>query len=47
MTNTLSIVLGTLIVGSIAFDAIANDGETLVFLGKKFAELLEWLAFWR
>ena len=47
MTNTLSIVLGTLLVGGIAYDAMANDGETLVFLGKKLAELIEWLAFWR
>ena len=47
MTNTLAIVLGTLIVGAIAFDAIANDGATLLFLGKKLAELIEWLAFWR
>ena len=47
MTNTLAIALGTLIVGAIAFDAIANGGETLVFLAKKLAELIEWLAFWR
>ena len=47
MTNTLAIALGTLIVGAIAFDAVINGGETLVFLAKKLAELIEWLAFWR
>ena len=47
MTNTLSLVLGTLLVGAIAFDAVANDGDNLLFLGKKLAELIEWLAFWR
>lgn len=47
MTNTLSIVLGSLIVGAIALDAILNGGESLLFLGKKLADLIEWLAFWR
>ncbi|WP_299693335.1 hypothetical protein [uncultured Tateyamaria sp.] len=47
MTNSLSIILGTLLVGAIAFDAIANGGDSLVFLGKKLYELIEWLAFWR
>ncbi|WP_415920279.1 hypothetical protein [Tateyamaria sp. SN6-1] len=47
MTNTLSIILGTIIVVAIAFDAIANGGANLLFLGKKLAELIEWLAFWR
>ena len=47
MTNTLSIVLGTLLVAAIAFDAIANDGASLLFLAKKLADLIEWVAFWR
>ncbi|MEL6889121.1 MAG: hypothetical protein AAFO86_10480 [Pseudomonadota bacterium] len=47
MTNTLSLVLGTLLVGAIAVDALANDGASLLFLGKKLADLIEWLAFWR
>ncbi len=47
MTNTLSIVLGVLLVGAIAFDIVANGGDTLLFLAKKLADLIEWLAFWR
>jgi len=47
MTNRLAIILGLIIVAAIAFDAIRFDGANLLFLGKKFAELIEWLAFWR
>ncbi|MEL7097922.1 MAG: hypothetical protein AAGM84_03755 [Pseudomonadota bacterium] len=47
MTNRLAIVLGVIIVAAIAYDAIGNEGDNLLFLGKKLAELIEWLAFWR
>ena len=47
MTNTVAISLGLLIVGAIAVDVMLYGSDHLVFLGKKFADLLEWLAFWR
>ena len=47
MTNTLSILLGLLIVGGVFLDFYMYDSDNLLFLAKKFAELIEWLAFWR
>ena len=47
MTNQLAIVLGVLLFGTIAYDGIANGGENIVFILKKFLELIEWTAFWR
>ena len=47
MTNSIAIVLALLIVGAIATDVVFYGTEHLIFLGKKFADLLEWLAFWR
>lgn len=43
----MAIVLGLVLVGSITADVVLNDGVTLLFLGKKLADLIEWLAFWR
>ena len=47
MTNRLAIILGLIIVAAITWDAVQTGGANLVFLGKKMAELIEWLAFWR
>ncbi|WP_299145114.1 hypothetical protein [uncultured Tateyamaria sp.] len=47
MTNSNAIFLGLLIIGAITVDVMLYGSEHLVFLGKKFAELLEWIAFWR
>lgn len=47
MTNPIALVLAILIVGAIAADVMLYGMEHLIFLGKKFAELLEWIAFWR
>jgi hypothetical protein len=47
MTNRIAIVLGLIIVGAILLDVFLYGSEHLVFLGKKFAELVEWIAFWR
>lgn len=47
MTNRLAIILGLLIIGGIVADLMLNDGVALLFLAKKFAEFLEWIAFWR
>lgn len=47
MTNSIALSLGLLIVGVIAVDVMLFGSDHLVFLGKKFADLLEWMAFWR
>ena len=47
MTNSVAIFLGIAIVGAIVADMLFLDAANLVFLGKKFADMLEWLAFWR
>ncbi len=47
MTNTLALILGALLLGAVAADSFLNDGQALLFLAKKFTELIEWVAFWR
>ncbi|MEL7092364.1 MAG: hypothetical protein AAFN94_11575 [Pseudomonadota bacterium] len=47
MTNSIALVLGLLILGGIALDVMIFGTEHLIFLGKKLADLIEWLAFWR
>ena len=47
MTNSLAIVLGLLILGGIFIDIFLFESQNLLFLAKKLAELIEWLAFWR
>ncbi|MEM8654753.1 MAG: hypothetical protein AAGF36_08395 [Pseudomonadota bacterium] len=47
MTNPIALVLAVLIVGAIVADVALYGTEHLIFLGKKFADLLEWIAFWR
>lgn len=47
MTNTIAIVLAGLVVGGLVVDIVFFGGETLLFLGRKFLDLLTWVAFWR
>lgn len=47
MTNQLAIALGLTILVLFGLDAVLADGENSVFLGKKFTEFIEWVAFWR
>ncbi|MFL4471466.1 hypothetical protein ACERZ8_16880 [Tateyamaria armeniaca] len=47
MTNRGAVILGLLIIGAIALDVMIYGSEHLVFLGKKFTDMLEWMAFWR
>lgn len=47
MTNTIAISLAVLILGALAYDAVQNDWNASVFLGRKGLELIEYLAFWR
>lgn len=47
MTNKIAIVLAVLILGFLVVDWQQAGGENSLFLARKFAELLEWVAFWR
>ena len=47
MTNTLAFVLGGFLIAAIAIDVVMFGETHMIVLGKKFFELLEWVAFWR
>jgi len=47
MTNSLAIVLGLCILGAIGADYYFFNADGLLFLGRKFFEFEEWIAFWR
>ncbi|MBL4917823.1 hypothetical protein [Szabonella alba] len=47
MTDRIALGLGLLIVLAIGLDITVNDGAALLFLMRKFADLLEYLSFWR
>lgn len=47
MTNKIAIWLGLILIAGIVADLLLTEGETLVFLGKKLFELIDWVAFWR
>ena len=47
MTNSIAVFLGLLILGAVALDVMVYGTEHLLFLARKFADLIEWLAFWR
>lgn len=47
MNTPIALVLATLIVGGLVADTMINGSDHLIFLSKKFLDLLEWVAFWR
>ena len=47
MTNPIALVLGLMILGALILDVLLVGNTHIVFLGKKLAELIEWVAFWR
>lgn len=47
MTNRGAFILGLLLVIIITVDVMLYGSDHLLFLAKKLADLLEWLAFWR
>ena len=47
MTNRIALILALVILGAIVWDVLANGAQTSVFLARKIADLVEWLAFWR
>ncbi|MGH1424075.1 MAG: hypothetical protein ACRBBU_05065 [Pseudooceanicola sp.] len=47
MTNQIAIAFGLFIALLLGIDALAFDWGNALFLAKKFANLIEWVAFWR
>lgn len=47
MTNRGALILGLIIIAAITIDGWLYGFEHLVFLAKKMADMLEWMAFWR
>ena len=46
LTNTIALWLGLLIGAAIIADLALNGGSALLFLSRKFLDLIEWVAFW-
>lgn len=47
MTNQIAIALAALILALLIADWQLYDLSNALFLARKFADLLEWVAFWR
>ncbi len=47
MTDRIAVFLGAFILLALLVDVFMFGTEHLVFLGKKFFDLIEWMAFWR
>ncbi|WP_205518631.1 hypothetical protein [Pseudotabrizicola algicola] len=47
MSDRMALIFGGVIVAAIAGDLLLNDGAAMLFLLVKFADMIEWLAFWR
>ena len=47
MTNRLAIFLALIVICVIAADLLYFGWDLHIFLGRKFMELIEYLAFWR
>lgn len=47
MTNTIAAFLAAVILALLAMDWLVYDWWNLIYVLKKGADLIEWLAFWR
>ena len=47
MSDRIALALAALILGLVVADVLANGGDVLLFLGRKFTDLLEYVIFWR
>ncbi|MGJ8546756.1 MAG: hypothetical protein ACSHWZ_15025 [Sulfitobacter sp.] len=47
MTNRIALFLGLFLVLGMVIDGMLFGDSHFIYLGKKFADLVEWLAFWR
>ena len=47
MTNKLALIVGLILVAVFVFDYVQNDLASTIFISRKLAALIEWMAFWR
>ncbi|WP_424979862.1 hypothetical protein [Leisingera sp. S232] len=47
MTNRIAIYLGLFLIAATVFDIALFGDQHMIFLGKKFFALIDWIAFWR
>jgi hypothetical protein len=47
VTNRIALSLALFILGALGADILLNQGRAVLFLLVKFADMVEWLAFWR
>jgi hypothetical protein len=47
MTNLIALFIGVVLALAIGADLVANDGNALMFLARKFLDLVDWVVFWR
>lgn len=47
MTNQIAITLGALVLLSLGLDWFVSDWTATLFLSRKLADMVEWMAFWR
>ena len=47
MSNGVALVLGTVLAALLVADWVLFEAAGLVFLGRRLADLIEYLAFWR
>ena len=46
LTNTIALWLGLFLLAGIIADFALNGGSALMFLARKFLDLVEWVDFW-
>jgi RNA-binding protein YlmH len=47
VSDRIALTLGLIVTAAIFGDIFLNDGRAMLFLLTKFADMVEWLAFWR
>jgi hypothetical protein len=47
LTNRLAVWIGLILLVAGIADFTLNGGSAIIFLVRKFLDMIEWLAFWR
>ena len=47
MTDRIALWLAAVLIGLIGADFVFTGGASLLFLARKFLDLMDWVAFWR
>lgn len=47
VTNSIALGLGIVLIGGIALDVYLTGSDHVIYLARKLAALIEWIAFWR